>query len=74
MAMTKIARKKLFVNKSRIWNIEEAAAGAPSNNNLKIRSILMENMWFDVHVENMVNIRGSSRYLATMGTAGKTTF
>ena len=33
MAMTKIARKKLFVNKSRIWNIEEAAAGAPSNIN-----------------------------------------
>ena len=33
MAMSKIARKKLFVNKSRIWNIEEATAGAPSNIN-----------------------------------------
>ena len=51
MAMTKIARKKLFVDKSRIWNIEQAAAGARSNINLKIRSILMEYMWFDVHVE-----------------------
>ena len=74
MAMSKIARKKLFVDKSRIWNIEQAAAGARSNINLKIRSIVMEYMWFDVHVGNMVNISGSSRNLVTMGIAGKTTF
>ena len=66
MTVSKIARKKLFVDKSRIWNIEEPAASPPSNINLKIRSILMRCMWYDIHVENMLNIRGS-RNLATMG-------
>ena len=43
--MSKIARKKLFVDKSRIWNLEEPAAGAASNMKTKIRSILFGYMW-----------------------------
>ena len=41
MTISKIARKKLFVDESRIWNMEEPTAGAPSNKNLKIRSFGM---------------------------------
>ena len=66
MTMNKIARKKLFVDESRIWNIEEPMASAPSNMNLKIKCILMRYMWYDIHVGNMLNIKGSSRNLAAM--------
>ena len=41
MTISKIVRKKLFVDESRIWNMEEPAPGAPSNKNLKIRSFSM---------------------------------
>ena len=37
--MSKIARKKLFVDESRIWNLEEPAAGVTSDINAKIRSL-----------------------------------
>ena len=72
--MTKIARKNLFVDESRIWTIEEPAAGAASNMKTKIRSILLGYMWYDVHVESILNIRGSSRILATMGITEKNNF
>ena len=72
--MTKIARKNLFVDESRIWIIEEPAAGAASNMKTKIRSILLGYMWYDVHVESILNIRGSSRILATMGITEKNNF
>ena len=39
--MSKIARKNLFADESRIWNIEEPAAGVASNMKTKIRSILL---------------------------------
>ena len=38
--MSKIARKILYADESRIWNIKEPAAGAASNMKTKIRSIL----------------------------------
>ena len=41
MTISKIAKKKLFVDESRIWDMEKHAAGAPSNKNLKIRSFGM---------------------------------
>ena len=41
MTMSKIARKELFVDESRIWNLEEPAAGITSDINTKIRSILI---------------------------------
>ena len=65
--MSKIARKKLFVDKSRIWNLEKPAAGAASNMKTKIRSILFGYMWYDVHVESLLNIKVSSRNLAATG-------
>ena len=67
MRISKIARKKLFVDKSRIWNLEEPAAGAASNMKTKIRSILFGYMWYDVHVESLLNIKVSSRNLAATG-------
>ena len=72
--MSKIARKKLFVDKSRIWNLEEPAAGAASNMKTKIRSILFEYMWYDVHVESLLNIRRSCKNLAAMGMTEKNHF
>ena len=73
--MSKIARKKLFVNEFRIWDLEEPAVGAASNMKTKIRSVLFGYMWYDVHVEYLLNIRGSSRNLVAMGiTEKKKTF
>ena len=65
--MSKIARKKLFVDKSRIWNIEEPSAGTASTMSTKIRSILFDYMWMETHTESMLNIRETSRDLATIG-------
>ena len=67
MTMSRIATKKLFADESRICKIEELAANAPSSMNLKIRSILIRYMWYDIHFENMSKIKGSSRNLAAMG-------
>ena len=56
-------------------NLEEPAAGAASNMKTNIRSILFGYMWYDVHIESLLNIRGSSRNLASMGiTEKKKTF
>ena len=74
MTMSKIGRKKLFVDESRIWNMEEPTAGAPSNMNLTGRSFLMSYMWYVAHVENTLNISGSSRNLAALGITEKTFF
>ena len=59
MTMSKIVRKKLFVNESRIWNLEELATeraiqplGA-SNMKTNIRPILFGYMWYDIHVESL---------------------
>ena len=43
--MSKIARKKIFVDGSRIWNLEEPAASTASTMSLKIRSTLIGYMW-----------------------------
>ena len=40
----------------------------------KLRSVLLGYMWYDVHVESLLNIRGSSRNLATMGITRKNNF
>ena len=69
--MSKLARKKLFVDESRIWNLEESPAGVASNMKTSIRSILFRYMWYDVHVESLLNIKGSSRILAAMGITEK---
>ena len=53
--------------------MEEPAAGAPSNTNLKIRSFLMGYMWYDIHVENILDIKRSSRNLAVIGITEKKT-
>ena len=59
MTMSNIARKKLFVDKSRTWNLEEPAAGAASIMSTNIRSILLGYMWTDIHVESILNINGN---------------
>ena len=40
----------------------------------KIRSILFEYMWYDVHVESLLNIRRSCKNLAAMGMTEKNHF
>ena len=74
MTMSKIARKNFFVDESKIWNLEEPAAGAASNMKTNRRSILFGYMWYHVHVESLLNIRGSSKNLAIIGITEKTTF
>ena len=75
MTISKVVRKKLFVDESRIWNLQEPATGVPSNMALKRRSILMGYMWHNVYAENLLNIRRSFRNLPTMGlTEKKPTF
>ena len=44
MTESKIARKKLFADEPRIWNLKKLAAGAPSNMTLKGRSSLFRYM------------------------------
>ena len=61
------SNKKLFVDESRIWNLEEPSAVTVSTMSTKIRSILFGYMWIETHIESMLNIRGTSRDLATMG-------
>ena len=51
MTMSKISRKKLFVDESRIWDLEEPAAGVTSDINAKKRSILISCMWWEIRVE-----------------------
>ena len=48
MTMRKVARKKLFIDESRLWNLEEPAAGVASNIKTKLRSVLLGYMWYDV--------------------------
>ena len=74
MTLSKIARKKLFVDESRIWSLDEPAAGAASKMKTKIRPILFGYMWYDEHVESLLNITGSSRNLAGMGITQKNNF
>ena len=75
MTVSKIAtKKKKIVNEPRIWNLEEPASGVASNMKTKIRSILFRYMWYDVRVESLLNIKGSSRNLAAMGKTEKITF
>ena len=74
MTMSKIARKKFLVDESKIWNLEEPAAGAASNMKTNRRSILFGYMWYHVHVESLLNIRGSFKNLAIIGITEKTTF
>ena len=80
MTMSKIARKKIFVVESRIWNLEEPATGrairplSASNMKTSIRSILFGYMWYDIHAESLLNIKGSSKNLAAMGMTEKSNF
>ena len=60
--MSKIARKKLFVDETRIWNLEESTVGVASNMKTNIRSILFRYMWYDVHVESLLNIKGPPEF------------
>ena len=80
MTMSKIARKRLFVDESRIWNLEELATGRAiqplnaSNMRTNIKYILLGYMWYDVHVESLLNIKGSSKNLAAIGMTEKNNF
>ena len=60
MTMSKIARKQFFVDESRIWNLEEPAAGVTSDRNAKIRSILIAYMWWEIHVEATLRVKNLS--------------
>ena len=67
MTTSKIARKQLSMDGSRIWNLEEPAGGAASTMSTNIRSILLGYMWTDIHVEHILNICGNSKNLDTVG-------
>ena len=54
--MSKIARKKLFVDESRIWNLEEPVAGVTSDIYAKIRSILIAYMWWEMRVAAVLRV------------------
>ena len=72
--MSKIARKKLFLDDSRIWNVKEPTASAASNMKTKIRSILFGYMWTDRHVECILRISGNSKNIDTVGINEKDLF
>ena len=69
--MSKIARKKLFVDESRIWNLEEPAAGAASTMRTKIRSVLIHYMWDEIQIEAILRITGNSKNLSSLGLLEK---
>ena len=45
--MSKIARKKLFADESRIWNFEEPAAGSPSSMSTNIHKVNFIRLYVD---------------------------
>ena len=59
------------MDESRIWNLEKPSTGMASSMETKIRSILFGYMWMETHIESMINIRETSRDLATMGIKWK---
>ena len=67
MTISKIARKQIFVDESRKWNLEEPAAGAATTMSTNLRSILLDYMWIDIHVERILNISRNSKNLDTVG-------
>ena len=71
MIMSKIARKKLFVDESRKWNLEEPAAGAASTMSTKIRSLLISHIWDETHIEAILRITGNSKNLSSLGLLEK---
>ena len=50
--MSKIARKKLSLDESRIWNFDEPVDGKEINMKTNLRSYLFGYTWYDVHVES----------------------
>ena len=71
--MSKIARKKLFVDESSIRSLEEPAAGVTSGINAKIRSILISYMWWEIHVEAILRITENSKNLSSVSLVEKNT-
>ena len=69
--MSKIARKKLFIDESRIWNLEEPAAGAAFTMSTKIRSILIGYIWDETQIEALLRITGNSKNLSSLGPLEK---
>ena len=47
VTMSKIARKKLFADESRIWNFEEPAAGSPSSMSTNIHKVNFIRLYVD---------------------------
>ena len=45
MTISKAPGTKLFVDKSRIWNLDEPAAGETSNPNMNIRYMMIGYIW-----------------------------
>ena len=69
--MSKIVRKKIFVDESRIWNLEEPAAGAASTMSTKIRSIFLGYTWEEIYFEPILRITGNSKNLSSVGVQEK---
>ena len=65
---------KKLSSESRLWNLDEPAAGETSNLYMDIKPILMGYMWNDIHVEQMNNISSSSKNLTSMSLPGKNAF
>ena len=64
--MGKNTRKKLFVDKSRMWNMEQPIDGSiGSMLGGNTRSILFDYFWLEANVESLLKISGSSKDLST---------
>ena len=59
------------MDESRIWNLEEPAAGAASTMSTKKRSILIGYMWDEIHIEAILRITGNSKKLSSLGLLEK---
>ena len=56
------------------WKSNTTFASNASNMRTNIKYILLGYMWYDVHVESLLNIKGSSKNLAAMGMTEKNNF
>ena len=61
------------MDESRIWNLQEPAAGVTSDINAKIRPILISYMWWEIHVEAILRVTENSKNLSSVSLLEKNT-
>ena len=61
------------MDESRIWNLQEPAAGVTSDINAKIRPNLISYMWWEIHVEAILRVTENSKNLSSVSLIEKNT-